>query len=241
MSQAWIDNTTPLNSANMTKLVQEDEVVAAATRIIASKLLAADAQPAFRFFGDGKIEWGPGGATAPDVSLYRSAALTLLTNATLYGQRNLVANQGAASQVNIGHNNSGFAGGVFFGTATPADTNLYRDSAGVLKSDGGLNIVAQIAANQGAANQILLWTDGKLYFGSATDTNLYRSAANVLKTDDLFIAALGLTVTSQLDIGVSTGIYLPGPAAIAGGSSGPVSIGASNSGGAGFRLLLVPN
>src|SRR5262245_20803966 len=48
-----------------------DGVVVAGTRIFANKLLVGDAQPSFRILGDGKHEWGPGGATAPDTRIYR--------------------------------------------------------------------------------------------------------------------------------------------------------------------------
>jgi hypothetical protein len=57
-----------------------DTVIAAATRVISNLLTAGDAQPAFRFLGSGKQEWGPGGSTAPDTNLYRSAAGVLKTD-----------------------------------------------------------------------------------------------------------------------------------------------------------------
>lgn len=60
------------------------------------------------------------------------------------------------------------------------DTNLYRLSAGVLKSDGGLEL----------SDYFALRTDsGIIYFGSSLDVSLRRAGANLLKTDDDFEAA----------------------------------------------------
>src|SRR5215469_18884401 len=62
-----------------------DVVVAAATRIIANKLLAGDAQPAWQVMGSGQFNWGPGGATAPDTNLYRAGAGALKTDGAFDG------------------------------------------------------------------------------------------------------------------------------------------------------------
>jgi hypothetical protein len=43
-----------------------------------------ETQPAFTLDFDGKHQWGPGGSTAPDTNLYRSAADTLRTDDALY-------------------------------------------------------------------------------------------------------------------------------------------------------------
>src|SRR4051794_4521277 len=49
----------------------------------ANYLLAANTQPAYRAYGDGKQEWGPGGATIPDTNLYRPSAHKLKTDDSL--------------------------------------------------------------------------------------------------------------------------------------------------------------
>lgn len=79
--------------------VSKDHVEVAATRIFASKLLAADANPAFRILGDGKHEWGAGGASAVDTNLYRSAANVLKTDDTLLAIVPAVNVAGAAQNV----------------------------------------------------------------------------------------------------------------------------------------------
>src|SRR6516162_8939163 len=57
-----------------------DTVVAAATRIISNILASGDTQPAWQVLGSGKMNWGPGGTTAVDTNLYRSAASVLKTD-----------------------------------------------------------------------------------------------------------------------------------------------------------------
>jgi hypothetical protein len=58
-------------------------------------------------------------------------------------------------------------------------------------------IAARVSTQVGTANEIDLWSDGHIYFGSASDTNLYRAAANLLQTDDTF----------NLNGGANTGIF----------------------------------
>jgi hypothetical protein len=61
-------------SAALDAKVDKDSVVAAATRVVANLLAAGDTQPAWRVLGSGQMEWGAGGASAPDTILYRSSA-----------------------------------------------------------------------------------------------------------------------------------------------------------------------
>jgi hypothetical protein len=55
---------------------------AAATNVLQAKL-AADTQPRFRSDASGRLEWGPGGATAPAAALYRNSGGALETTAAL--------------------------------------------------------------------------------------------------------------------------------------------------------------
>jgi len=80
----WQDGVTPVNAANLNKLenglaaavgVPADVVVTPATaHLIRNRYSAGDTQPSFRLLADGKMEFGPGGSTAPDVSIHRSGA-----------------------------------------------------------------------------------------------------------------------------------------------------------------------
>jgi len=82
--------------------VDHDEVTPAATRLVASKLLVGDAQPAFRILGSGKIEIGPGASTVPDVNLYRNAADILGTDDGFRAGAQVRAYNGGAGQIAIG-------------------------------------------------------------------------------------------------------------------------------------------
>jgi hypothetical protein len=180
-----------------------DGIEPAGTRILTSKLVSSDAQPAFQLNGDGSLHWGPGGATAPDTNLYRSQANVLATDGGfLMGTFGVVGATGSDMH-------------LYFGSAY--DTNLYRASANNLKTDGSFTAgQSVIVDNTSAANKLYLggaldtylyrhtatqarvsthlvvegfaqvdYTNSgqKLFFGSAADTNLYRAAANTLKTD----------------------------------------------------------
>src|SRR5215471_5160119 len=126
-----------------------DTVVVAATRIISNKLLAGDAQPSWRIFGSGKMEWGPGGSTAIDTNLYRAAAGQLKTdNLIIAVQGYYAAPMAGATSLGYQSNVSGDAASRFAIQAdgkmswgpgnVGADTNLYRSAVGVLKTDGVL-------------------------------------------------------------------------------------------------------
>jgi len=150
-------------------------------------LASADANPAYIVNGDGTLHWGPGGATAPDTNLYRSAAGYLETDGRLLAGSLVYANAGGgANEVNIGWNGSAIDAGVLFG----GDTNLYRSAAGVLRTDGDFLASHNIRSWAGGAGEIYLGGStgqATIYFGSAYDTNLYRSAAGDLKTDGRFL------------------------------------------------------
>jgi|SRR5215831_5684192 len=69
----------------------QDTVIAAATRIIANRLATADANAAWQVRGDGRMDWGAGGAGAYDANLYRSAAGTLKTDGYLKSGTDYIA------------------------------------------------------------------------------------------------------------------------------------------------------
>src|SRR5215831_4633216 len=101
-----------------------DTVVAAATRIISNLLLAGDTQPSWRVFGSGKMEWGPGGTTAIDTNLYRSAVGVLKTDG-VFLSTNAVPVGGTTGQALTKTSNADYAMGwstVSGGGALPADT-----------------------------------------------------------------------------------------------------------------------
>jgi len=225
MSEVYVDSTTPLNAVHMNALQQKvekgvangyaslnssalvpvaqlppslpgDFVVPSGTRILTSKLLVGDAQPAFRIWADGKQEWGPGGATPIDANLYRIAAATLATDGRFYTRVAAAGNE-AINVIVAGESQERIKiysdARIYFGPggSTGVDTNLYRVNAGELRTDGHISAVGRFFARVGTSEQIALGENGTIKFGSAGDTNLYRLAANTLKTDS-FLDVQGL-------------------------------------------------
>jgi len=179
--QTWTDGVTPLDSVHMSALdagvvgaVDVDNLAAAASQIVANKLLAGDAQPAFKILGDGAHSWGPGSSTAPDTNLYRAAANTLKTDGAFTSALDVISQINATGMTRLGGAGPGGEAGIKLGNA--GDTNLYRSGAQILKTDGNFRVGQYLDVDfAGAGYQIR--------FGSAVDTNLYRNAAGSLKTD----------------------------------------------------------
>lgn len=170
--------------------------------VLRNKLLSADANDAFHILGDGKMEWGAGGASAPDTVLQRSGADTLLTADRIVSNRGLATDIAFNTWQNSQHGLQILASGKMQwadGLGGAVDTFLDRPQANVLRTTGYHFVTNYIDANTGTANRVILGHNGtaiaaSLAFGSALDTNLYRAAADVLKTDDAFRAA---TVSAQ--------------------------------------------
>jgi hypothetical protein len=211
-----VDGVTPLDAVHMNALdqgvvnaVDVDNVAAAASQIVANKLLATDAQPSFRINGLGSIAWGPGGATAPDTNLYRAGATVLKTDGRMVAAEPsyaFLANQAAAggyafasyigADANARFSVLGSSGRLDWGAggASAVDTNLYRASTAFLKTDGSFAAGQSVIVD--AANG-----SNKLYFGSALDTYLNRWTANTLNTPGSMYFGLG-------SLAGNTGIYL---------------------------------
>lgn len=70
------------------------------------------------------------------------------------------------------------------------NANLYSSSANLLKTDGSLQAVLDIAARAGAASQVVIGADGSgrssIRFGANADASLYYTGTNALKTDGSF-------------------------------------------------------
>lgn len=120
----------------------------------------------------------------------------------------LYANLATANQVVIGYNGVS-AGGMSFGSAT--DTNLYRQAAGDLRTDGTLRAGAttSMISIGGVAGGT-----PTIYFGNAFDTALYRGAAGTLTTGGLFQVGQYISANSsnanQVLVGYSGGAAAPG-------------------------------
>jgi Collagen triple helix repeat (20 copies) len=182
--------------------VPGDTVVAAAARVIANMLAAGDAQPAWRVLGSGQMEWGAGGASAPDVTLSRlSAGRLTIGNAALRGTR--TAGASTVLEANVA-GDAGLRltvtgdGRITWGDGTnPVDTTLYRGGAGLLYL-GSSSQKGRIRAFGSAASDVIFdglvttdaqsrWycrADGLMGWGpgnAGADTFLYRGGAGFLQ------------------------------------------------------------
>lgn len=135
--------------------------------------------------------------SAGDTNLYRGAANTLKTDSNLQTIGDYYARVGDAQQVIVGFAGPASQAGLKLGSA--GDTNLYRNGATVVKTDGSFEAATYIMGNGcyvgdmrgyiGAwASQVIALT---------TDTVLYRAAAGVLATSANF----------QIDQGITMGGY----------------------------------
>src|SRR6516162_10595570 len=178
-------------------ILPADTTIAAATRIISNSLVATDTQPAWQVMGSGQFNWGPGGSTAPDTSLYRSGAAVLTTTAGVFngpanfdfraaGDVYLTANGGSPWIRDLSGNylrlNTSDGSLTYNALSNPRitfnnDTNLYRAAVNDLRTDGSFMAGQHIQSAGGGANRIMLNANGTMYFGGAADTNLYRTSA----------------------------------------------------------------
>lgn len=127
----------------------------AAAEVLANTLLLADANRAFRILGDGKHEWGAGGATALDTNLYRRSANELATDDAFAVQRQAALDTAWAVHV-AGDGQRRFYsradGRLLWGDGTALqDVNLYREAADVLATDDKLHVVGELELD-GALN-----------------------------------------------------------------------------------------
>src|SRR5215831_12891186 len=161
-----------------------------------------EANSRFYFDSNGKQWWGPGGSTAVDTNLYRSAANSLKTDGSMVIIQGITTSVVAGASA-YGNYVSGDSQPRFYiqgdgmhrwgpGGSTAVDTNLYRNGAALLQTDSTFKAVGYIAAGVTAGREVGLGWSGipggnpGIYFGAATDTNLYRTSAANLRTDGAF-------------------------------------------------------
>ena len=226
-------NGNNLPGASDATKVDKDSVVVAATRILASKLLAGDAQAAFQIQGDGTHRWGPGGATAFDSHLYRSAASVLTVQASVI----VTGNHNTSYSVGVDQANGG--GGLYFGSAS--DVILLRTGASQLQLSGNLKATGNVFGTQyvaafgafadaqaqmmfhanyaGAGFPAVRWGPGG---AAALDCDLYRSGPAQLVTGGSLVVGGGLSANSLITGNYSTAFQA------ASNASGAVALNAAS-------------
>ena len=132
-----------------------DTIIPAATRILLPNFLL-DTQPAFRIMGDGKMEWGPGGTTAPDINLYRSGAGQIQSSGAFYATQ-IGAQAATANEILLASN-----GIQYFHSSH--DTYLQRTGAGALYTNGTFQAAGRFFS--GAPGTGGMWVDEGLFISS---------------------------------------------------------------------------
>lgn len=150
---------------------------------------SGDTQNRFQINAIGTQAWGPGGSTAPDVTLYRYAAGYLASTGGIFATK-LASQFAGANQILLETD-----GHIYFGSGS--DTSIFRGGTNLLLSDATIGTPKDIVANRGVANQIWLNADGSIYFGSAADTRLYRLSAAALRTNSSFYIDGGAVVDNS--------------------------------------------
>lgn len=159
-----------------------------------------------------------------DTNFYRAAAGILRTGGQLVADSLLIGNNGTAWQTTLGGGGTGKAT-VYFGSAN--DTNLYRQAAGALQTDGSFTAAGPFIMNgspggQGAGVRYMGGAGGSTswYVNAASGGNIYYAIGEVISC---LIGPSGLYIT------------------VSGLASKLIEAGAADSGGTGYRMLRVAN
>lgn len=210
----------------ITGVAYQSQQVAAQT-VLQNLLIGTDANAAFSILGDGKHQWGLGGASALDTNLYRGSSGVVKTDGAFNAVAGFQVSGAALASTHLADSSSlarltgaTFTGAVVanggYSIGTPlTGTSAYRSQ--------------QVAAQTVLSNKLLaadandafhLLGSGKMEWGaggaSVVDTNLYRWGASILKSDQTLL--LGQEIYARH--GVST----------------QVIIGDTGAGNAGFRF-----
>lgn len=199
-------------AVDITGKVDKDSVVAAATRIVQSRLTTGDGQPSFRIAGDGKIEWGAGGPSAAlDTNLYRDRQGFLKTIGSFISEGDRFVHGFYGYHTGEGQPRVWLTTGgrLWLGDgSTTVDTNLYRLGVNALKTDGSFTAFGNITSGVGKVWEIQTSAVPPAKVTFAGDTSIYRSAAGILRTDGT-LDANALTING---VPVGTGGGATGPA-----------------------------
>lgn len=147
---------------------------------------------AYRWYvaGDGRMWWGPGGSTAVDTNLYRSAAGVLKTDGQMLVDLALTVNGNALMKNTLTVGRTTIQGGIAAHLVAPTADTYPLVVQGITGQTTDL-----VRVWNAAGLQVLVTSAGVLQLNNGmtfgTDTNLYRSAADTLKTDDTFVVGTG--------------------------------------------------
>lgn len=144
---------------------------------VVTSRVGADTASRFVLTADGKMSWGPGGAAAQDVSLYRSQADFLKTDDAFWS-----------------------VGAVFLGTDGSA--NIYRSAANVLKTDDTFNAVIDSQVNGVSLPRGIVGRHVRTTNGTATSATTAATAQPYMRITGIPILANRLYRIAAYNLGV---------------------------------------
>jgi len=208
---------------------------------------SGDTVPRVQLSNNGGIYWGPGNA-ATDTQLYRVQANILQTNARIISSGDgsfcfqaEVPTSGGAYQP-FYYRVSGDAQPRWAvrydatlqwgpGGSTAPDTNLYRNSAGILRTDGGIVAATQFSLYSGGNyNRWYIGQNGDMHWSDGTnpsDAFLQRVFARGLQTNAWWIFSVG---TDPTNVCISTQIDADANVRFSMDANGKMSWGPGGSG-----------
>lgn len=194
--------STHSGTTSHTGLIQSTR--SAGTDVSFATIVNADSFDRHRVYASGLHEWGSG-ALARDVNLYRQGVDILATDDTFRIFRTLTSNDSLSLRIGAEANSRWIAkanGDLWWGDGTAAiDTNLYREGAGVLKTDGGLKVGGALSDVNTAARYRYQVT-GTEVFSFTTQTS---STSGTISFGITFPAAPVITAMIRSSAGATIG------------------------------------
>jgi hypothetical protein len=168
----------------------------AAATVASSHRVSGDSTPRLQVRADGQLQWGPGNAAA-DTILYREAASILGTEDALRFTRSATGDDVLQTRV------SGDAGirylleasGVMAwgdGTSFSMDTNLYRSSANLLKTDDSLEVAQNltVTGNTAVTGNLTVTGVGQVRVVEKTADEPVTSSTTLQNDNDLVVSVV---------------------------------------------------
>ncbi len=156
--------------------------------------ITSDTEPFIRIRGTGRIDWGPGGSTAPDTNLFRSAINTLETDSSLFIDGDPTANLSKALEIN----NLGVVTGTGYGA--------HITKTGASTTNVGLYSTATGATNNYAA----IFDGGNVGIGTTTPTSGKLQVSMGASGTHLFLDPGAANNYADIGSATNTGIRLYG-------------------------------
>jgi len=199
-----------VETANGSTALLRSELVNSATlagnRLLDARLAGA-ANPGFQIDFDGKMQWGPGGASAPDTNLYRDLIGTLATDHAFYSKSATMIAQQAVDAANRTTTSTTFTDTLATGSALaitctvpPSGKLEITIACRMYPTTAGQ--VAQTSARISGGNTVASAYERAL---SVSDTTTDRRGLSWIATG--LNVGTSVTVTMQHSIGSGTGNF----------------------------------